>query len=253
MTGVRWVQAGDDVHAHVDVSGSEAVAEWTRLRERLRPEGLYPVLLGEERSDAEGLASTHGATAQELESLGSEALVDGEAWARARLEEKARDLRDSGEEEGAATYERVLALLEAPQHAQWPEEVTEPNDTFQITTNLGTGRPLRQVTLAVVRADAPWQVPLALQFGGWNDSPMPEEQARLMRSWEARFGAEVVGVANDFVELRVSRPPTDRAAALRLAVEHYAFCTDVVEQGTESVEALAATLLNAPVWFFWWD
>ncbi|WP_414650247.1 DUF4253 domain-containing protein, partial [Duganella sp.] len=33
----------------------------------------------------------------------------------------------------------------------------------------------------------------------------------------------------------------------------YLYCADIVDQGTESIEALAATLLNARVWYFWWD
>ncbi len=256
LEGVRWVRSGAGVHAQLELPGNKAVAEWTRLRERLRTEGLYPVLLGDERSaalHAERLASVGGDAARQADALGNEALVDGAAWARARLEESVRDMREFGEEEGAAAYERVLALLETPQRAEWPEERTGPLTDFTITRSLGTARPLPRVTLAVVRADAPWQVPLALDFGGWNACPAPEEHARLMRAWEARFGAEVVGVANDFIELRVARPPTDRAAALRLAVEHYAYCNDVVEQGTGSIEALAATLLNGSVWFFWWD
>lgn len=33
----------------------------------------------------------------------------------------------------------------------------------------------------------------------------------------------------------------------------YALCADIVDQGTESIEALAAQLLVSNSWFFWWD
>jgi hypothetical protein len=41
--------------------------------------------------------------------------------------------------------------------------------------------------------------------------------------------------------------------ALGLAREHEAYCPDVVEQGAGSTGKLAATLLGAPHWYFWWD
>ena len=51
----------------------------------------------------------------------------------------------------------------------------------------------------------------------------------------------------------MARPPADRKAALALAGEQQAYCLDIVEQGVGSTAALAATLLEAPVWYFWWD
>jgi hypothetical protein len=38
-----------------------------------------------------------------------------------------------------------------------------------------------------------------------------------------------------------------------LAQAQYVYCPDIVDQGVESIEALAATLLGDPRWFFWWD
>jgi hypothetical protein len=29
--------------------------------------------------------------------------------------------------------------------------------------------------------------------------------------------------------------------------------SDIVDQGCESISNLAATLLNSPYWYFWWD
>ena len=35
--------------------------------------------------------------------------------------------------------------------------------------------------------------------------------------------------------------------------EQFAYCPDIVDQGAGTLEALAAVLVNASVWFFWWD
>jgi hypothetical protein len=60
-------------------------------------------------------------------------------------------------------------------------------------------------------------------------------------------------MSGDVVECVVTKPPTDRNAATNLAWEQYWYCVDIVEQGCESVSNLAATLLNSPYWYFWWD
>ena len=38
-----------------------------------------------------------------------------------------------------------------------------------------------------------------------------------------------------------------------LAWEQYLYCQDIVVQGCETIANLAATLLNSPFWYFWWD
>jgi hypothetical protein len=76
---------------------------------------------------------------------------------------------------------------------------------------------------------------------------------RLHRSWQERFGAEITGMSGDTVEGLVRNPPRDGKAALDLAREQYCYCTDIVDQGCESISNLAATLLNSPYWYFWWN
>ena len=50
----------------------------------------------------------------------------------------------------------------------------------------------------------------------------------------------------------VAKPAT-KEEALALAWEQFVYCPDIVTQGTETVEVLAAALLNGPVWLFLWD
>ena len=41
----------------------------------------------------------------------------------------------------------------------------------------------------------------------------------------------------------------------QLALEHYGFCIDRVEQCSENgtIGELTDSLMNSKVWFFWWD
>jgi hypothetical protein len=57
-------------------------------------------------------------------------------------------------------------------------------------------------------------------------------------------------IAHDTLGGRFLRPIDDPAA---LAVRMYEFCPDLVDQGCETVEALAAELRKSQDLFFWWD
>jgi hypothetical protein len=96
-------------------------------------------------------------------------------------------------------------------------------------------------------------MPAYLHWGQWNGCPAPEYQIAALRSWRERFGAELVGLSRDVMNVRVqSRPPT-REVALELAREQYVYCSDIVDQGVQTLSALAAVLMESDWWYFWWD
>jgi hypothetical protein len=74
----------------------------------------------------------------------------------------------------------------------------------------------------------------------------------MMARWWDLYGAELCSTVGG-AEFRVTRPPRDRESALALAEEHAIYCPDRIHQGMGTLERLAAALLNAPVWYFWWD
>lgn len=57
-------------------------------------------------------------------------------------------------------------------------------------------------------------------------------------------------MARDRVETRVSRPANNRQRAVNVAREQYAYCSDIVDQGMETLDVLAASLLNGTAWLF---
>jgi hypothetical protein len=94
---------------------------------------------------------------------------------------------------------------------------------------------------------AGWQGPVNFE----NDTA---KLSAVLRSWEDRFATRVIGVGFAELYLSVAAPPTDHAAALHVAAEHFAFCPDNVWQGsTPDLAAYAGHLVDAPIWSFWWD
>lgn len=89
--------------------------------------------------------------------------------------------------------------------------------------------------------------------GAANYDQDPREQSAVLRSWEDRFDAYLVGLGWDTITTAVGRPPRDRATARAIAEEHYAFCLDNIDQGIGDVEKYGDELVGAPIWQFWWD
>lgn len=108
--------------------------------------------------------------------------------------------------------------------------------------------------IGLVAADRPADVITIL---GWQGSVNYHQEtaplSAILRSWEERFGAEVVKIGFDTLTLVVERPPLNRDHALAVAAEHYAFCPDNVMQAMETLDAYGDLILRNPIWTFWWD
>lgn len=100
----------------------------------------------------------------------------------------------------------------------------------------------------------PWEVIGYLPMGGWNDCPGPEDMMAVCKYWYERYGAVPAVFTHDVMEFYAPRR-LNGADRLEAAKEHYAFCTDRVNQGTRTcqISELAAGLENSDVWYFWWD
>lgn len=217
----------------VAIHGSEAVAAWRRYQTEWRKEGCSAVVLGGDED-----------LKIRAELFTSDETNIAETIARARSKSAAEFFAERSAE--YAEYESDLEI------GPWPARPIPPSP-LTAHTEISSGRPKPTVYLTKVPTSHAWEVPAYLKSGGWNDCPFPESQLAVLRYWHERYGAEVYSLTGDVLECIVARPPTTQAAALELAREQFLFCADIVHQGTESIEVLAATLLNSDVWFFWWD
>ncbi|MEU1384943.1 MULTISPECIES: DUF4253 domain-containing protein [unclassified Nonomuraea] len=97
----------------------------------------------------------------------------------------------------------------------------------------------------------------ALAVMGWQGALHHNEWmvplAAVVRSWEDRFGARVVSVGFNTLDLSVAAPPADPEHALHVAAEHWAFCPDNVVQGPGDLQGYADQIIGRHAWSFWWD
>jgi hypothetical protein len=217
----------------ITVAGGDALTELDRLRSEYAKTGLYPIILGSPEDyrrieDIIGDESDPAAILKESES------INAEEWFRAQPQFGAGEL-DEGEDE--FDFEEAQgAKLEIITHR-----------------DILTGQPKPEVLIGLFKVAAPWEAFAMLDWGNWNESPSSAAHCAIQRYWAKQYGSEVVSITSDVVQCTVARPPQNLEASRQLALEQYCYCGDIVDQGTGTVERLAAGLLDSKVWYFWWD
>ncbi|GGP99591.1 DUF4253 domain-containing protein [Streptosporangium pseudovulgare] len=97
----------------------------------------------------------------------------------------------------------------------------------------------------------------ALAVMGWqgalNHNEWMVPLAAVVRSWEERFGARLVGVGFNTLDLSVAAPPTTAEHALHVAAEHWTFCPDSVIYSAGTLAGYAEQIMGRNAWSFWWD
>jgi hypothetical protein len=208
-----------------DVKAKEAIPTRQRLRALTDKTGLYPMAIAEEDLLLEMV----------------------EEWPAPR-----KLIKKAGEIDAVRWLKKAAAESGGLEAAEWPDD-TEPNDSFGIPFDVVSGKPLKDVKVVLLPTKNPWEVAAYLGFSAVNYDIEPQHHVAVHRRWFDAYGAEPAAATGDVLEFSVARPPKNRKDAMTLAGEQYAYCPDIVEQGVETLEALAATVLKAPVWFFWWD
>ena len=109
------------------------------------------------------------------------------------------------------------------------------------------------VILVKVPIKNPYEVLGYFGMGGYNDCPLPAEQIAVAKYWYEKHGAVPAVITYDEIEFYVEKPVQTFEEAKKLAVEHYAFCYDIVDQCYGTFEKLADGLYKNIQWYFWWD
>ncbi|WP_051208522.1 DUF4253 domain-containing protein [Propionicicella superfundia] len=229
----RMVVPDDDLAATADArpvawitTGGDLRALWRRLVAAFPQTGLWPILAqGLEGDDVtrpwlDGeLEGRHGTPGDVLEVL----------------------LRDAGGGPDGA----------APRAGMWP--LTRPAAAIANLPPVEVVHPGPVRALMLVEAARPADVPWALGWlGACNAGLTGADLTAVLRSWEDRFGAVLVGLSFDAMLVKAAAVPSDPGELAALCAEHYAFCPDNVDQGTDTMEAYLPALRSRD-WYFWWD
>ncbi|MFC4002104.1 DUF4253 domain-containing protein [Prauserella oleivorans] len=108
--------------------------------------------------------------------------------------------------------------------------------------------------LGIVETPRPADIPAVLGWQGMRTmTDRAEAVSSVLRSWEDRFGAVLICLGFDSLDLSVAAPPKTRERSLVVAAEHRAFCLDRFLAQPGSLREVAAQLLGKRLWSFWWE
>jgi hypothetical protein len=97
-------------------------------------------------------------------------------------------------------------------------------------------------------------IPRLIEWDGACNHGISGAQHEVVLSyWHREYGAELLTLAFDAIELAVPEPPTDPATVARVAEQQVAYCPDIVVQGLGTTTALAQEQVYSHLWFCWWD
>lgn len=217
------------------LSDSPVPAElWTRLRAEHPRSGLWPVLL-EDSVQPWSAGQVAPEPEAEIDHYRADAFM-AEVWSDL-IENRVVDLTPFGRD--------------CPGPARPGELVADPGIVADWYAGVVAER-RTPLGLAAVKRGAD-----ALAVMGWQGAVHHNEWtvplAAVVRSWEDRFGARIVGMGFNTLDLSVAAPPVTTEHALHVAAEHWTFCPESILQGPGTLIDYAEQLLGQNAWSFWWD
>lgn len=217
---------------------SKLLAHYKRVCEQGLKEGFTPVIINPDETLAEWLTdiSCDGMTPEEFR----------------------RDILSRSSEGGKEFFEK---LARSRMEDNVCDEITEeelfadfcdgePMTSFGGYRNYQDGS-LTETILAYIPTSKPYEVFAWVPFGGWNECPDAEDMIKVARYWYEEYKVIPAVISHDTLEFRAM--PLEKDTAIKIAKEQYELCPDIVDQGIGTIGALAHSLTQSTVWFFWWD
>jgi hypothetical protein len=104
--------------------------------------------------------------------------------------------------------------------------------------------------IAVLKTSDKYLILQQIQTDGANYNIYNDSLLRIIKSFDSKYSLDLIGAGVDWCEFAIKKEPADWLA---FAKEVYKVCPDVVDQGTNTVEALADEMKMTKRLYFWWD
>jgi hypothetical protein len=210
----------------------EPFSSWVRLRAAHAQTGLWPFLVGPDLKDADRQAITElwhdAATAPDPTAVARGLTMDVRAFFAQRT--AVREAPDP----------RIISV--DPAALAWADRVPQ------------FGFSSRDTVIGLIQANHGYEVPGLLSWkGAVNYDLDGAHHVAVLRHWQEQFGAELVTLTGDQIELLVARPPRDPATMVQVAVELLGYCPDLDVGDADVVAVVANEIVPHRCWSFWWD
>jgi len=104
--------------------------------------------------------------------------------------------------------------------------------------------------LGILKTIDKYQILKQVQTDGINWEIDNDSLLSLVKKFDKKYSLDLVGASDDWCEFKINKEPQNW---LTLAKEAYKVCPDIVDQGSGTVEKLAAEMKQTKRLYFWWD
>jgi hypothetical protein len=226
------------------VPGERAFTTWIRLHEYVAQTNRWPLIMGDPEepwSDRFLMKEDSKTSVQDI--LDRAEQVDIDKWVA--------DAVNSDPEQFIVPPDKKGKGFGRKYTVDDPEALEDSIGTHRVEPE-ALARPLPQALIGLFPVTEGWKVPAAMKWGGRSDCPAPEIHCAVLKDWGEKYGAELVGITGNVLEVIVDHTPETREEAFEVAKLHYAYN----EQGWYQVfgfEDLAYHIYISQVWNFWWE
>lgn len=218
----------------------EIMEEYGKAVEKGKSEGYIPVLVPEDEYLDEYFGILNDEDGYTVEGALSGTVDNGEKI----LAERLKEYTDPEDDE-----------LEALDMDEFTGEIADGEEIRTLTAMLKYDEEgVKETVLFEIPTQNPWEVVAYVPFGGWNDCPSVTEMAAVCKYWFEKYGAVPAAITHDTLEFILPKPVPEEEA-LEVAREHFAFCSDRVDQctSTGTLGEVADCIRQSKIWYFWWD
>ena len=119
---------------------------------------------------------------------------------------------------------------------------------FLLENNFNIGNKLDNI--GVLKTTDKYTVLKQIGTDGINHDITNDSLLSIIKHFDKNYSLELIGASGDWCEFIIHKEPKNW---IQFAKEVYKVCPDVVDQGTETVEALADEMKKTKRLYFWWD
>ena len=119
---------------------------------------------------------------------------------------------------------------------------------FFLDRNFGISK--KPDILGILKTTDKYQILKQVQTDGINWEIDNDSLLNVIKKFDKKYSLDLIGASGDWCEFKINKEPQNW---LTLAKEAYKVCPDIVDQGSETVEKLAAEMKQTKRLYFWWD
>jgi len=119
---------------------------------------------------------------------------------------------------------------------------------FYLNRNFGIGS--KPDNIGILKTVDKYQILKQVQTDGINWGIDTDSLINLIKVFDQKYSLQLIGASGDWCEFLIKAEPENW---LTFANEAYKVCPDIVDQGSQTVEKLAAEMKQTKRLYFWWD